>query len=62
MVGCLFFPVVWASEPARSGDETTPNRLAPLRPWALAGGEGEGGPLIGSARMKTGPLMDANIR
>ena len=21
--GCLFFPVVWASEPARSGDETT---------------------------------------
>ncbi len=23
MVGCLFFPVVWASEPARSGDETT---------------------------------------
>jgi hypothetical protein len=23
MFGCLFFPVVWASEPARSGDETT---------------------------------------
>jgi hypothetical protein len=23
MFGCLFFPVVWASEPARPGDETT---------------------------------------
>jgi hypothetical protein len=27
LFGCLFFPVVWASEPARAGDETTQSSI-----------------------------------